>query len=218
MHVRFSAGSHVSSCGSHSSFTLNITEAASSVVLVVCTVDITDAASSVVLVVCTGVSVVPSVVVAMVDVMLVAEVVVKVKAEIDVGSCVKVVAGGGEGVIVGGVLVAMAVVVVVTVVVVVVVTVVLVAVVVVAGQPPSPGKQSVALSHARPFSFVAIVTSQFLQCGDAINSENGKRKSAMDSSTRRTLLYRTYMLILNKSNKRRDPAASSSRNGVCSLC
>jgi hypothetical protein len=58
-------------------------------------------------------------------------------------------------------------VVVVAVVVVVVVTVERVAVV--AGQPPSPGKQSLALSHARPFLFCAVITSQFLQCGDAIN-------------------------------------------------
>ena len=159
MHVRFAAGSHVSSCGSHSSFTLNTTEAASSVVPVVCT----------------GVSVVPTVVVTrMVDVVLVAEVVVKVKAEIGVGSCVivgvvlvaMVVVAVAAVVVVVMVVLTVVVVLVVTVVVVVVVTVV---VVVVAGQPPSPGKQSVALSHARPFLCCAVVTSQFLQCGDASN-------------------------------------------------
>jgi hypothetical protein len=40
---------------------------------------------------------------------------------------------------------------------VVVVTVVMVVV----GQSPSPGKQSVASSHARPFLFCSVTTSQF---------------------------------------------------------
>jgi len=74
------------------------------------------------------------------------------------------------GVVVAVVLVSVAVVIVRVVTSTVVVAIfVVVAVVVIGRQAPSPGKQSVALSHVRPFLFCSTTTFQFLQCGDAIN-------------------------------------------------
>jgi hypothetical protein len=111
------------------------------------------------------------VVVVVVSVMVVAEVVV---AEVVVVEMVVVVA-----------VVTVAVVVVVVTVPVVVVVVAVVVVVVVVGQPPSPGKQSVAFTHGCPFLFCSTTTFQFLQwCSDA-----GTRMSKRDIATRERLAY-----------------------------